>query len=66
MVGKQSGAPFAIAAVAALATASLLGGRGSRKLEGWERIGPMPTGASLHRVSRGLYSPRVDNCRAQW
>jgi hypothetical protein len=59
MTGKQSGAPLAIAAVAALATASLLGRRGSRKLEGWEKIGPMPTGASLHRVSRGLYSPRA-------
>lgn len=59
MSDKQSGAPLAIAAVAALATASLLGQRGSRKLEGWERIGPMPTGASLHRASRGLYSPRA-------
>lgn len=59
MSDKQSGAPLAIAAVAALATASLLGQRGSRKLEGWERIGPMPTGASLHRASCGLYSPRA-------
>jgi len=59
MADKQFGAPLAIAAVAALATASLLGQRGSRKLEGWERIGPMPTGASLHRASRGLYSPRA-------
>lgn len=59
MTNKQSGAPLAIAAVAALATTSLLVQRGSRKLEGWERIGPMPAGASLHRVSRGLYSPRA-------
>lgn len=35
------------------------GKTGSRKLEGWEKIGPMPSGASLHRVSRGLYSPRA-------
>jgi hypothetical protein len=35
------------------------GARGSRKLEGWEKIGPMPSGASLHRASRGLYSPRA-------
>jgi hypothetical protein len=35
------------------------GKAGSRKLEGWEKIGPMPSGASLHRVSRGLYSPRA-------
>lgn len=35
------------------------GKSGSRKLEGWEKIGPMPSGTSLHRVSRGLYSPRA-------
>jgi hypothetical protein len=35
------------------------GARGSRKLEGWEKVGPMPAGASLHRASRGLYSPRA-------
>ena len=57
----DNGALLAFGAVGALAGLAALGStRGSRKLEGWERMGELPSVRDLHRVSRGLYSSRAE------
>lgn len=56
---------IAIAAAASLAALGLARGRGSRKLEGFERIGPLPRPSQVHPVSRSIYSPRADEVYAE-
>lgn len=58
-------ASIAIAAAASLAALGLARGRGSRKLEGFERIGPLPRPSQVHPVSRSIYSPRADEVYAE-
>lgn len=58
-------ASIAITAAAGLAALGLVRGRGSRKLEGFERIGPLPRPSQVHPVSRSIYSPRADEVYAE-
>lgn len=53
-------ANIALLATAGLAAFGLMRGRGSRKLEGFERIGTLPRASQVHAVSRGIYSPRAE------
>ena len=59
------GASIAITAAAGLAALGLVRGRGSRKLEGFERIGPLPRPSQVHPVSRSIYSPRAEEVYAE-
>jgi hypothetical protein len=56
----MNGAGLAISAAAGLAVLGFARGRGSRKLEGFERIGTLPRPSQVHPVSRGIYSPRAE------
>lgn len=58
-------ASIAIAAAAGLAALGLARGRGSRKLEGFERIGLLPRPSQVHPVSRSIYSPRAEEVYAE-
>jgi hypothetical protein len=58
-------ASIAIAAAAGLAALGLARGRGSRKLEGFERIGKLPRPSQVHPVSRSIYSPRAEEVYAE-
>ena len=58
-------AHLAIGAAAVLAALGVARQRGSRKLEGFERIGTLPRPSEVHPVSRGIYSPRAQEVYAE-